>query len=106
MKPDLEKTMQTIDALPDDVRIRINPDYKMHTDSWGERYGPTLCDEGQIPVGDLKALVAELRRSRVAVRYALATFRALDEYTFEDSDHGLLIEEAVKKLEALEPGKD
>jgi hypothetical protein len=35
-----------------------------------------------------------------SVRYALATFRALDQYTFEDSDHALLIAEAVKKLEA------
>lgn len=42
---------------------------------------------------------AEIAEMQASVRYALATFRALDRYTFEDSDHGLLIAEAVKKLE-------
>lgn len=42
------------------------------------------------------------QKLREANRYALATFRALDQYTFEDSDHALLIAEAVKKLEDFE----
>ena len=46
-------------------------------------------------------LEAKLQLAVEANRYALATFRALNSYTFEDSDHGLLIAEAVKKLEAF-----
>lgn len=49
----------------------------------------------------VESLREQLAVAREASRYALATFRALDRYTFEDSDHGLLIAEAVKKLEAL-----
>lgn len=47
---------------------------------------------------------AEVEALKSSTRYALATFRALDRYTFEDSDHGLLIAEAVKKLEAALSG--
>ena len=42
-----------------------------------------------------------IEQQTTANRYALATFRALDQYTFADSDHGLLIAEAVKKLENM-----
>lgn len=49
--------------------------------------------------------LTELQRKNedleTATRYALATFRALDQYTFDNSDHALLITEAVKKLERL-----
>ena len=45
------------------------------------------------------SLQRKVEVAEVANRYALATFRALDQYTFQDSDHGLLISEAVKKLE-------
>lgn len=51
---------------------------------------------------ELDALRREVKARKAAVRYALATFRALDQYTFDDSDHGLLIAEAVKKLEGAE----
>ena len=37
-----------------------------------------------------------------SVRYALAVFRALDRYVYEDSDHALLIAEAVAKLETAQ----
>ena len=48
-----------------------------------------------------ESLAKKLKLAVEANRYALATFRALNSYTFEDSDHGLLIAEAVKKLEAF-----
>lgn len=68
-------------------------------ESWNARVDPAL-----------DRLTAENERLRTATRYALATFRALEQYTFADSDHGLLIAEAVKKLEdvfdALEGGED
>lgn len=48
-----------------------------------------------------ESLANKLKIAVEANRYALATFRALNSYTFEDSDHGLLIAEAVKKLEAF-----
>jgi len=54
-------------------------------------------------VKQVETLEKQVKESAESVRYALATFRALDRYTFEDSDHGLLIAEAVKKLEAVEP---
>lgn len=43
----------------------------------------------------------KLTAAEKANRYALATLRALDQYVYGDSDHGLLIREAVRKLEAL-----
>jgi hypothetical protein len=46
--------------------------------------------------------LTEAEKYKIASRYALATFRALDRYTFEDSEHGLLIAEAVEKLEELQ----
>lgn len=58
--------------------------------NWNTRVNPNL-----------DRLKAEVERLRSANRYALATFRTLEQYTFEDSDHGLLITEAVNKLEAL-----
>lgn len=50
---------------------------------------------------EVERLGAENDLHKIANRYALATFRALEQYTFADSDHGLLIAEAVEKLTAL-----
>ena len=51
---------------------------------------------------DLKSLVQELKDAKRANRYALATLRTMEaKHVFEDSDFGLLIAEAVKKLESV-----
>lgn len=78
---------------------------ELETDSHG-------CGWSKRPVIDLIARELAASRQpplpdaeqklREANRYALVTFRALDQYTFEDSDHALLIAEAVKKLEDFE----
>jgi len=49
----------------------------------------------------LAAVTAERDELKASNRYALAVFRSLDRWTFEDSDHGLLIKEAVEKLEGI-----
>ena len=127
---DTKQICEAIKGLPDNDRLQLHvrPTYK--SDEWGmNRYLTTVCD-AYITTNDLKTLVAENARLKTEVvaankgaqvnalvneslakklklaveanRYALATFRALNSYTFEDSDHGLLIAEAVKKLEAFQ----
>lgn len=49
-----------------------------------------------------ESLAKKLKLAVEANRYALATFRAIGQWSFDDSDHGLLIAEAVKKLEAFQ----
>lgn len=58
----------------------------------------TVYGKAQV-VRDLELAQESLKASQKAVRYALATFRALDQYTFDDSDHALLIAAAVEKLD-------
>jgi hypothetical protein len=129
LRPDTKQICEAIKGLPDNDRLQLHvrPTYK--SDEWGMNRYLTTESDASIATDDLKALVAEnealrervadanrgaqvnalvneslAKKLKLAVeanRYALATFRALNSYTFEDSDHGLLIAEAVKKLEAL-----
>ena len=126
---DTKDICEAIKGLPDNDRLQLHvrPAYK--SDEWGMNRYLTTESDASIATDDLKTLVAENARLKTEVvaankgaqvnalvneslakklklaveanRYALATFRALNSYTFEDSDHGLLITEAVKKLEAL-----
>lgn len=126
---DTKQICEAIKGLPDNDRLQLHvrPVYK--SDEWGMNRYLTTESDASIATDDLKTLVAENARLKTEVvaankgaqvnalvneslakklklaveanRYALATFRALNSYTFEDSDHGLLITEAVKKLEAL-----
>ena len=126
---DTKQICEAIKGLPDNDRLQLHvrPVYK--SDEWGMNRYLTTESDASIATDDLKTLVAENARLKTEVvaankgaqvnalvneslakklklaveanRYALATFRALNSYTFEDSDHGLLIAEAVKKLEAF-----
>lgn len=71
------------------------------THTFGKQGYCVRCGEIMTANDHITDLEAKLQLAVEANRYALATFRALNSYTFEDSDHGLLITEAVKKLEAL-----
>ena len=75
-----------------------------HIQDWIDPIGKNsiAIDTVLAHVGDLRL---ENARLKAAVRYSLATFRALERYTFGDSDHGLLIAEAVTKLEAANTGE-
>jgi DNA-binding FadR family transcriptional regulator len=57
-------------------------------------------------VAATRGLRDQLEAADETNRYARAVFRALDRYTFEDSDHGRLIAEAVKKLEETADATD
>jgi len=92
------------------AEVRQIPDV---TEWWLDKaYGVTPCvmvrydrddpKTERIRVGNQSDLEAKLQLAVEANRYALAIFRTIGQWTFEDSDHGLLIAEAVKKLEAFQ----
>jgi hypothetical protein len=77
-------------------------EYPFRTNEMRERYAKERESSvyGKLDaVREAIQLKADLETARGSVRYALATFRALDQYVYENSDHALLIKEAVSKLE-------
>jgi hypothetical protein len=66
----------------------------------------TYHEVESITLAATRGLRDQLEAADETNRYARAVFRALDRYTFEDSDHGRLIAEAVKKLEETADATD
>jgi hypothetical protein len=91
--------MKTKDELTERAKglLRLKGFKGVESEFWMTAISDVMADFAAQETASLTRDLAEARESN---RYALAVFRALEQYTFEDSDHGLLIAEAVKKLEA------